>query len=342
MASICLAINTYSDTENKDEEDKSYSYFTMTLAIAHICFALAIARVGHHVPSTRAFVLNYVIYHCMTAVPWAIISLFCIRGYFFFFCMPFLEFGKEFIVRMVLMSYVSEPLINMFHLGWTYTYVPMNVSLSTERFALLFIISLGEILTSFYTDNLLLSSYSELFLVTMMGFIFKFAYFNAFDYLGEHAEKHAYRISIYVGLTYAKSHALLIGSVFASVLYLEESEEVSFLRQGIFTVSTSLVIISCCMIDHSHLRKESEVKRQYIPKRIRVVVMGSMLGVFCLIGQLKLFQDHYKLNVLAVIVLTLVLFFEWACVHLFLTDTDSLKEEERVSEKMVRDLLDYF
>lgn len=117
---------------------------------------------------------------------------------------PFPSLALGFLVATTVLDVVNIPVMWFCLPFYRRSYVPVNSNLAAERFGLIYIVSLGELVLSSVSMNLHIREdwYQVrratiiMLLGVLTGLFFQSSFFNLFDLQADHAKKHALEVSI--------------------------------------------------------------------------------------------------------------------------------------------------
>lgn len=117
---------------------------------------------------------------------------------------PFPSLALGFLVGTMVLDVVNIPVLWFCLPFYRRSYVPVNSNLAAERFGLIYIVSLGELVLSSVSMNLHIRegwpqvwrTTTIMLLGVLTGLFFQSSFFELFDLQADHAKKHALEVSI--------------------------------------------------------------------------------------------------------------------------------------------------
>lgn len=140
---------------------------------------------------------------------------------------PFPSLALGFLVGTTVLDVVSIPVLWFCLPFYRRSYVPVNSNLAAERFGLIYIVSLGELVLSSVSMNLhIREAWAHVWRATIImllgmltGIFFQSSFFDLFDLQADHAEKHALEVSILRSwaILHVTSFLALLASLVAAI-----------------------------------------------------------------------------------------------------------------------------
>lgn len=140
---------------------------------------------------------------------------------------PFPSLALGFLVGTLVLDVVNIPVMWFCLPFYRRSYVPVNSNLAAERFGLIYIVSLGELVLSSVSMNLhIREGWPQVWRATIImllgvltGLFFQSSFFELFDLQADHAKKHALEVSVLRSwaILYITSFLALLASLVAAI-----------------------------------------------------------------------------------------------------------------------------
>jgi hypothetical protein len=349
MLFVCMAwsatsVEVYSDSTNNFDRTHSLSAFAAGINGCYLVTLVLLTRVAISVKETRTFIFGYIVYLVMTCSIWT---------YLVFLPSERDKVGHRYFIAASIFDFLREPFLTNFSkifpyetvFGLKYEYIPVNIFHMMERGGLLIILSLGEVMDAIYGDSLHFDTYKYIIVTVIIGFLFKFAYFDVFDCMGEHVSRVSLKVSKFRGITGIKMLPMIVGAIALSRLYLmPDSEEYSHRRlssgdddsmsemserdmymQNSFACSISIGFFLMYMFNQLHEHSEIGLRCQLVPRLYRGLFIFISCVALIVISATKKFESRFELIGLAIFMMALCLLVEFFCQWIFL-DYDYLEQ----------------
>ena len=146
--------------------------------------------------SQKGFVFSRISFATnLTSALWMAVACICYKfdGYLV---------GLILLVSSAVADVFSVPALWHFLPGYRHAYIPINSNLAAERFGLIYIVSLGEIVLNsvsmdFHTNDdvsRIVKGSAVMLLGVFISFFFLTAFFSSYDLRADHAKKHALEV----------------------------------------------------------------------------------------------------------------------------------------------------
>ncbi len=221
------------------------------------------------------------------------------------------------------MEFIQPILIKLFRISQTtLRYVPINVRLSIERNGLLIVIAIGEVISTVISgDSLSAPIFGRAIIAVLLGFIYKFMYFDGFHTIGAglHTVKHAMQISKLRGFTYMRLQFVIVGAILITKYYMTTDEfgylhsEHKIYSQMVFSIAVAIITMGCYFGGLLHRYEKGYFSRQLIPRSFRSVLYFLCSCAMIIVAGCVEFDDGYKLIGIDLSLATFCLFFEFLC-----------------------------
>jgi len=140
---------------------------------------------------------------------------------------PFPSLALGFLVGAMVLDVVNIPVMWFCLAFYRRSYVPINSNLAAERFGLIYIVSLGELVLSSVSVNLhIREAWPQVWRATIImllgvltGIFFQSSFFDLFDLQADHAKKHVLEVSIFRfwAILHVTSFLVLLASLVAAI-----------------------------------------------------------------------------------------------------------------------------
>lgn len=224
-----------------------------------------------------------------------------------------------------------------------YNFIPINVHLNIERSGLVVIIAIGEIITKLYGYNLSADSYGYALLAIILGFLYKFMYFDMFNVIGESVDKVAHQASIYRGVVYIQCIPVVVSSIVLSHVYMVPTEMSSHRRttaadddggqymdddsssyeriiyhQLVFAFAVVITMNIMYLLGQLHVQSSLKIRIQKVKQIYRTAfITTASLLLLVIAGSIK-FNYHNQLIAITEAILAICLLFECLCQWYFI------------------------
>jgi low temperature requirement protein LtrA len=326
MAVLCINIFAISGANMslkgiREDVQTALFNFSLSMVIMQIALLLMNLRVFFsHLDNAKYFVANLATTHGFFALGYGVLSLLAylpsIGPEYFYGLWTVLVILQVYIIRIALVigPYLVSPLLPS-HLPRIS--VPLHVSLTAERSGLFIVLAIGECamatvgaVTDFTVRNTI-----GLLVAVIHGYGFKIGYFDTLDCPGEHATKHALKVSINVGGNFFRLHfplsmgitmsAGLILTVFKSHL-TDELEPIGRPQQILYALALSAALVSMWELHGLHERDHPHAHWGMISEGMVVYFAAA---VMVLVGVSGVIADPLVLQIVYVSLFYLGIFF---------------------------------
>ncbi len=201
-----------------------------------------------------------------------------------------------FLVLAVVVDVVHLPVLWVCLPVYRHSYVPVNSNLAAERFGLVYIVSLGELVLSAVTVDLrthdtwphVLRATAIMLLGVLTGLFFQSAFFSLYDLQADHAKKHALEVSVWRAwaILHVTSFLALLASLVAAVF--------ARLSLGHFTPTDRLtlwvtLVLKICLFSGSNLLYLRHVRVAYgwaadLLAIFLLFMLGTVLSELVVVG----------------------------------------------------------
>lgn len=326
----------YLHAQDDQSSFKKHSLQGIAIGLSACYFAIALAylRVAYYLPEARPVALSLA-----TSLSW-VSTVYLVTGLSGF------SWGIQmwFLYSLGLISCILIlPLTRSIGvwMPWErfkmkYTFIPINVHLTIERSGLVVIIAIGEIITKLYGYNLSADSYGYALLAIILGFLYKFMYFDVFNAIGEGVDKIAHQVSMYRGMAYIQCIPVVVSSIVLSHVYMVPLEASSSHRrtaadegqhydddsssyeriiyhQLVFTFAVVITMNIMYLLGQLHVQSSLKIRIQKVKQSYRTafIAIASLL-LLVIAGSIK-FNYHNQLIAITEVILAICLLFECLC-----------------------------
>lgn len=306
------------------------------LSACYFTIALAYLRVAYYLPEARGVALSWA-----TSLSW-VSTVYLVTGSS--------GWGLQmwFLYSLGLISCIMIlPLARSLSLWFPwerfkikYNFIPINVHLAIERSGLVVIIAIGEIITKLYGYSLSADSYGYALLAIILGFLYKFMYFDVFNVIGEDVDKVAHQTSIYRGMVYIQCIPVVVSSIVLSHVYMVPTEASSHRRtaaaggehfdddsssyerhiyhQLVFAFAVVITMNIMYLLGQLHVQSSLKIRIQKVKQIYRTAfITTASLLLLVIAGSIK-FNYHNQLIAITEAILAICLLFECLCQWYFI------------------------
>lgn len=328
----------FSHAQDDQSSFKRHSLQGIAFGLSACFFTIALAylRVAYYLPEARGVALSWA-----TSLSW-VSTVYLVTG------SSGWGFQMWFLYSLGLISCIMIlPLARSLSLWvpWErfkmkYNFIPINVHLAIERSGLVVIIAIGEIITKLYGYNLSADSYGYALLAIILGFLYKFMYFDVFNVIGEGVDKVAHQASIYRGMVYIQCIPVVVSSIVLSHVYMVPTEASSHRRtaaaggehfdddsssyerhiyhQLVFAFAVVITMNIMYLLGQLHVQSSLKIRIQKVKQIYRTAfITTASLLLLVIAGSIK-FNYHNQLIAITEAILSICLLFECLCQWYFI------------------------
>jgi low temperature requirement protein LtrA len=319
----------FHSSSDEHQRRRGISGFALSIAFSNFILMMCYGRVAYYIPEARAFCVTWTGFNVMNVLMWLIVAFIPART-----DVIRILFGVATIIEhssFFYFPYFQSTILSFFQFDETHKYIPINVRLSIERSGLLIIIAIGEVIVTIvgHSEEMKASLFGRAVVGILLGFLFKFMYFDVFHTLGEshHIIKHACQISRYRGILNMKGTLYLAAAIVLTHNFLntehaggsehsvsDHTMKIETLYdQGVFGVTVSVMLLLSYFMGLGHRYKKGFFSIQLIPRVARSGFMIAAAAAIIAIGVTVEFHDRYVYVGIVVAILAVCVCIEFIC-----------------------------